>query len=62
MAVLGFALPNHFRVARALCFFRGGRSVVRALAIIILANVTVQGTRHLVEGTLEPLVRRVLSE
>ena len=48
---------NRFRVVRALRVFSGGRSVVRALTIIFLANVTVQGTRHLVEGTLEPIVR-----
>ena len=27
--------------------------------VILMPNVTVQGTRHLVEGTLEPLVRRL---
>ena len=47
---------NRFRVVRALRVFSGGRSVVRALTIIFLANVTVQGTRHFVEGTLEPIV------
>ena len=33
---------NRFRVVRALRVFRGGRSVVRALTNIFLANVTVQ--------------------
>ena len=28
----------------------------------VLSNVTGQGTRHLVEGTLHPLVRRVFPE
>mgnify|MGYP006927329358 FL=1 len=43
-------------VARALCVFRGGRSIARAVAIIFLANVMGQRTRHLVAGTLHPLV------
>ena len=38
----------------------GGGSISRAVAHFSDPNVTVQGARHLVEGTLEPLVRCLL--
>ena len=34
---------------------------MRAVANIFRANVRGQGTRHLVTGTLDPLVRRFIS-
>ena len=46
---------NRFRVVRALRVFSGGRSVVRALTIIFLANVSVQ-VRRLVRRNLQRLV------
>ena len=46
---------NRFRVVRALRVFSGGRSVVRALTIIFLANVSVH-RRRLVRRTVERLV------
>ena len=51
---------NRFRVVRALRVFSGGRSVVRALTIIFLANVRGQGTAHLVRCTLDPIVGAVI--
>ena len=41
----------------ALSIDGSGGSVGRAVAHYSDSNVTVQGTRHLVEGTLEPIVR-----
>ena len=35
------------------------RSSVMCILIFLSSNVTVQGTRHLVEGTLQPIVRLI---
>ena len=54
-----------FRVAEGCDNYFSARLTAKQLAalgreLIELSNVTVQGTRHLVEGTLEPIVGKIL--
>ena len=55
------ARPFHSQLQIVFSSAESGRISGQADLHIFYPNVTVQGTRHLVEGTLEPLVGRLFS-